>query len=65
MEYTNSIEYLLNEVWTVLPPGMWENEDGPQGWYAVTNNDGIVAYFGNENDALRWRLAMINRELNG
>jgi hypothetical protein len=43
---------------------MWENKSGPKDWFAVSNTDGIVAYFANEIDALRWRLDMINRELN-
>jgi hypothetical protein len=54
----------LLEKWHVHEPDMWENEEGPKGWYAVSNNDGIVAYFGNEVDAFRWRLDMINKELN-
>jgi hypothetical protein len=52
------------ENWTVHLPGMWENKSGPKDWCAVSNTDGIVAYFANEIDALRWRLDMINRELN-
>jgi len=54
----------LFEEWQVSPPGMWENNSGPLEWYAVSNNDGIKAYFGDEVDACRWRLDMINRELN-
>ena len=54
----------LLDDWSVMEPGMWENDDGPEGWYAVTNTDGIVAYFATEADAYRWRLDMINRELN-
>ncbi len=53
------------ETWSVHAPGMWENEEGPKGWYAVSGNNGIVAYFGSERDALRYRLAEINRWLNG
>lgn len=45
-----SLDRLL-ESWSVLEPGMWENETGPKGWYAVCNDDGIVAYFGNRADA--------------
>lgn len=52
------------EKWSVLPPGMWDNEDGPKAWFAVCNDDGIKAYFGDEADAFRWRMDMINRELN-
>lgn len=36
-----------------------------QDWYAVSNTHGIIAYFGSESDALRFRLGEINRELNG
>lgn len=60
---TKTLDDLL-EVWAVHPPGMWENDDGPEGWYAVSNDDGIKAYFGEEVDAYRWRLDMINKELN-
>lgn len=35
------------------------------GWYEVSNNEGTVAYFAEETDALRFRLNEINRELNG
>ena len=59
-----SLDELLDR-WQVLPPGMWENDTGPRGWYAVTNDDGIVAYFSVETAALRFRLAEINRALNG
>ena len=65
---TRTLNELL-DVWSVLEPGAWEN-DLSEGslvstWYAVANDDGIVAYFGSESDALRFRLAEINRELNG
>lgn len=33
-------------------------------WYAVVNEEGIIAYFGRENDAFRFRLDYINRKLN-
>ena len=56
------------ENWQVHDPGMWENElTGlmPE-WYAVSNaDDAIVAYFSKESDAYRFRLAEVNRELNG
>jgi len=58
-----TLEDLLEE-WSVLPPGLWENETGPKDWYAVSNNDGIVAYFGKEQDAFAFRLDKINTELN-
>lgn len=49
---------------SVHPPGMWENDQGPPGWFAVSDDGGIVAYFGNETDACRFRLDLINRRLN-
>lgn len=52
------------ERWAVLHPGAWENDDGPVGWWAVANDDGIVAYFSTEEDACRHRLAMVNRDCN-
>lgn len=52
------------ERWQVHEPGMWENDTGPEGWHAVSNDDGIVAYFGDQTDAYRHRLAMVNRDLN-
>lgn len=55
----------LLETWSVLAPGMWENNDGPKDWFTVCNDDGIAAYFANEADAFRFRLAEINRALNG
>lgn len=60
---TTSLDDLL-KVWCVHPPGMWENDTGPSNWYAVSNEDGIVAYFRDEVDAYRFRLDMINRTLN-
>jgi hypothetical protein len=52
------------DAWSVLPPGDWENETGPTEWFAVAGPDGIVAYFGKEDDACRYRLAEVNRMLN-
>lgn len=49
----------------VLYPGEWYNTDGPVGWFAVSNDEGIIAYFREESDAFRFRLAEINRKLNG
>ena len=43
------------EVWQVHPDGLWKNDEGPKGWHAVSNEDGIVAYFANEEDAGRYR----------
>lgn len=54
------------DCWTVHDPGMWDNDLGPRDWYAVSHeNLGIVAYFFREEDAFRFRLAEINRLLNG
>ncbi len=54
---------LLDEV-SVATPDMWENDEGPKGWYAVITDDGVVAYFAKETDAFRFRLDLINRHLN-
>ncbi len=54
---------LLDEV-SVASPDMWENDEGPTGWYAVITDDGVVAYFAKEADAFRFRLDLINRHLN-
>lgn len=35
------------------------------GWFYVCDDDGIIAYFAHEVDALRFRLAEVNRHLNG
>ena len=53
--------------WSVCPPGTWENDNGPSGWWAVVSDNagGIVAYFADEASAMRFRLAEINRTLNG
>jgi hypothetical protein len=54
----------LLEDWTVLGPTQWKNNEGPNGWWAVTDDAGIVAYFQYESDAFRFRLSEINRILN-
>lgn len=61
---TKDLEELLEE-WCVMEPGLWENETGPKGWYAVSNDEGIVAYFGKEGDAYKFRIDKINQILNG
>lgn len=38
---------------------------GMLGWFYVANEEGVCAYFGKIEDALRFRLAEINRRLNG
>lgn len=61
---TYSLDEWLEAV-QVHAPGMWENDQGPQDWWAVSDEDfGIVAYFGCEPDAFRYRLDYINRQLN-
>lgn len=57
------LDTMLEEV-GVMPPGQWENDDGPKGWFAVVDNDGIIAYFMREEDAFFFRLALINATLN-
>ena len=52
------------DTWVVFEPGSWMNDDGPTEWWAVANDDGIVAYFASETAAFRHRLDMINRVLN-
>lgn len=54
---------LLEDI-SVFAPGMWENETGPKDWWAVCNEEGIIAYFGREVDAYFYRLALINARLN-
>ena len=55
----------LLESWSVLPPGQWDNAEGPEGWFAVCNDNAVIAYFADETAAFRFRLAEINRALNG
>ena len=62
------MDYTLNnalDAISVFPPGTWENETGPVDWFAVANDDGIIAYFADEVTACRFRLAEVNRILNG
>jgi hypothetical protein len=58
-----SLSQLLDDI-SVIPPGQWNNTEGPEGWYAVCDNKGIIAYFGKGSDAYRFRLSEINRRLN-
>ena len=68
-QHLNEVNRTLDaalERWQVHDPEtLWENGHGPFGWYAVSNDDGIIAYFGREEDAYRFRLAEVNRQLNG
>jgi len=57
---------LLEEI-SVIDPYQWENEmsdSAIQSWHAVTDETGIIAYFGKETDAFRFRLSLINARLN-
>ena len=56
--------YELLDTVSVAGSDMWENDEGPKGWCAVITDDGVVAYFAEETDALRYRLDLINRHLN-
>lgn len=58
-----NIEDLLEDI-SVLDE--WENETSEilKGWYAVANEKGIIAYFGDETDAYMFRLDYINKILN-
>jgi hypothetical protein len=59
-----SIEELLEEI-SVMEPGLWENDISDKlDWWAVSSDLGIIAYFGSELDAFRFRLDYINRILN-
>jgi hypothetical protein len=60
---TLDLDEALDEI-SVHPPGMWENNDGPKDWYAVSNSEGIIAYTHNESLACFLRLAIINGMLN-
>jgi len=35
----------------VDPPGMWDNEQGPKDWYAISDTEGVFAYSGDEKTA--------------
>lgn len=44
----------------------WENQSEElEGWFAVANEQGIFAYFCEEEEAFKCRLDYINRILNG
>jgi hypothetical protein len=50
---------LLHGQIDVLPPGLWENPDGPKEWWAICDDDGIKAYAGSEE--LAWIIAKAGR----
>ena len=63
-EEKKDLDYWLGEI-TVWLPGELEPPH-PQELFAVDTWDGgVVAYFINKSDAFRFRLAEINRRLNG
>ena len=62
-EATNDLDYWLDEITVFFPDDL--EPPHPQGWFAVETPEGVVAYFINKSDAFRFRLAEINRRLNG
>ena len=56
------LDYYLENISIEIEPDL-EFSD-LTGWYPVSNEDGIIAYFGREEDALRFRLDYINQLLN-
>lgn len=40
-------------------PGSWENDTGPEGWYAISDEDGIKAYAGTEEIAFQIKNAAL------
>lgn len=61
----NTIEDLLEDI-TVHSPGQWENDEGPEGWWAVSTefDGGICGYFQHEEQAYGFRMFLINMILN-
>ena len=58
------LDYAL-DVWRVEPQVERDDPSSVLGWYPVSNESGIVAYFGSEAAACRFRLVEVNRTLNG
>lgn len=51
----------------IICPGMWENdlsESIIKDWWAVCNSEGIIAYFGNEEDACNFKEFKIQQQIN-
>jgi hypothetical protein len=46
----------------VSDPGVWDNDDGPEDWYAVSDDDGIHVYTSSE--VLAWFLTGLAPTLN-
>ena len=56
------LDELLEEI-SILDE--WENQTtGLDGWFAVATDLGIIAYFGEEAEAYKFRLDYINRIMN-
>lgn len=58
-------EYAVMEVDEQMNEANGRRLSGILGWWAVVDDNGAYAYFGKEEDAFRFRLAEINRRLNG
>lgn len=66
---STSIDDLLGEIVVDFPDDRDDavesgNLHWPEGWYAVSDNNGIRAYFQRENDAFAFRLMVINMRFN-
>ena len=55
-----SLDELLDDIQIFEDP----DDDILPDWYRVVNTDGIIAYFGHEKDACRFRLDYINNLMN-
>lgn len=51
-----TLDEIIEEI-QVIPPGMWENDEGPPGWWAVSTSSegGIDAYFATAEAANRFK----------
>lgn len=63
----NTLDAMLDTI-SVISPDMRDADEikrnGNPEWFAVCDNDGIVAYFAHETDAFAFRLMLINMQLN-
>lgn len=64
-DMATDLDQLLEDI-SVHEPGMWENNKGPKGWFAVSREDegGIIAYFQHGSHAYAYRLFLANAALN-
>lgn len=58
-----NIDTLLESI-TVHEPGTWDNDSGPKGWHAISDDNGIIGYTQFEEHAFAFRLLLINALLN-